>query len=249
LSVVVSRIAAWIYGRSIGIDSVPWIWPTRALQPLLHRFIGRLGIAYFFYGVLFILLQTDVLVVGWLADPVVAGQYVLVWKIAEVIVLMLWRIPEHLQSEFIAMDAQGELDRLARVYSHGVWTVRALAFVASIGYAFMGPWLVRLWVGPEHAPTNRWAFALAGAAIFWLASARMPAVLAYASMRLKPLLRVAAIEVIGKLVLMFVLFPITGYLAPLVAINGVHLGGIAVAYAKLGRFATAHRMDGNFRKA
>jgi len=202
---------------------------------LLARFVGPLGLAYSAYGVLFIVLQTDVLIVGWLADPTVAGRYVLVWKIAEVIVLMLWRIPEHLQAEFIRMDAQNDRERLARVYRHGLVTVRLAALAAAVGYALLGPWMVRLWVGAEHAPADRAGFALAGAAIFWLASARMPAVFAYALMRLKPLLRVAAMEVAGKLALIVVLFPYVGYLAPLIAINAVHVGGIAFAYARLGR--------------
>jgi O-antigen/teichoic acid export membrane protein len=239
LSVSVSRAAAWLYGRGIGIENIPWVWSTRDVRPLLARFIGPLGIGYFLYGVLFILLQTDVLIVGWLAGGVIAGQYVLVWKIAEVIVLMLWRVPEHLQAEFIAMDAHGDRERLMRVYRHSLWLVRFTALAAGAGYAALGPWMVRLWVGADHAPTDRWAYALAGTAIFWLATARMPAVLAFSLMRLKPLLRVAAVEIVGKLTLMFALFPMIGYLAPLVAINAVHVGGVAIAYARLSRWVSS----------
>ena len=235
LGVIVARSIAAIVGRRVGIVNVPWVWPSPSEKPLLERFIGPLGSAYFFYGVLFILLQTDVLIVGWLSDPTVAGQYVLVWKIAEVIVLILWRIPEHLQPEFIRMDATGDEQRLRRVYRQGLILVRCLALVAAFGYGLLGPWMVRIWVGTAHAPTDRWVYMLAGAAIFWLASARMPAVFAYAAVRLKPLLRVAAIEVLSKLVLIFLVFPIVGYIAPLIAINTVHIFGVAWMYARLGR--------------
>jgi hypothetical protein len=108
----------------------------------------------------------------------------------------------------------------------------AVALIAAIAYGAVGPWLVRMWVG-SAAPDDRIAFVLAGAAVFWLAVARLPSVFAYATVRLRQLLTVSGIELTAKVVVTMSLFSELGYLAPLVAINAIHVLGLAVAYRRL----------------
>lgn len=232
---VVARFCSWIYWHRSALAPVRFAWRRGIAQSLLKRFLGRSGLAFFVYTVLCFFMQADVLIVGWLAGAEAAASFVLVWKIAEVILQVLGRIPEHLQVEFIHMDAQGHGQRLLRVYREGLKWVRLSALVAGVSYAVLGHWLVRLWVGPQHTPNTEWGYWLAGAAIVWYGSARLPAVMAYARVRMKPLLIVAGTEWVCKLVLMILLFPTVGYVAPLVAISIVHVGGAAIAYAQLGR--------------
>ncbi len=192
-----------------------------------------MGQGYFIYGMIFLVLQADIMIVGLLGGARAAAEFTLVWKIAEVLILALWRVSEHLKPVLVQMDVRGEADRLARVYRQGVWWLRAAALVTGLGYGLLGPWLVRLWVGAGNAPEDPIAYALAGAAIFWLGSARLPAVFAHALVRLRQLNAVAGLEVVAKLVLTVLLFPRFGILAPLIAISAVHLCGVAYAYPKL----------------
>lgn len=110
-----------------------------------------------------------------------------------------------------------------------------IAAVAAVGYAAFGPTVVRLWVGAENAPDAPWAFVLAGGAIFWLVSARLPAIFAFSLLRLRPLNIAIATEVAAKIALLLVLFPVAGYYSPLIAVNAAHLGGVAILYRRLVR--------------
>ena len=145
----------------------------------------------------------------------------------------LWRIPESLQPYLVQMDVRGERERLCRGYRQGQKWMTAIAATAAVGYALLGPVVVRLWVGAENAPDAPWAYVLAGGAVFWLVSARTPAIFAFSLLRLRGLNLAAGIEVTVKLVLLLALFPVAGYYSPLIAINVVHLGGVALLYRRL----------------
>jgi O-antigen/teichoic acid export membrane protein len=185
-------------------------------------------------GISFVM-QADVLIIGWFAGATAAASFVLVWKIAEVLLVALGRFPDHLQMELIAMDTQGNLERLSRVYRKALIGTRLLSLMVGIGYALFGHWIVSLWVGKAAVPAAPWAYWLAGAAILWLGSARMPAIVAYARVRMRALLLVSGSELTAKLLLLAALFPFFHFVAPIAAINIVHAGGFAYIYDRLGR--------------
>jgi ABC-type maltose transport system permease subunit len=82
----------------------------------------------------------------------------------------------------------------------------------------------------EHAPSNAWVYVLAGGAIFWLTLSRLPISAAYATGRLRRLLQVGSIELLGKVAGTAALIGAYGLLAPLIAINAVHALGVAYGY-------------------
>jgi O-antigen/teichoic acid export membrane protein len=232
VGVLVARLAAWAVWRRSGTD-LAWRRGERAPDPLVRRLLGRSGLAFTIYGVLFLTLRADILIVGWLGGAELAAEFVLVWKMVEVGVDMLSRIPEALAPYIVHMDTRGEAERLRRTYRQGQRWIWAIAAAGGLFYAIFGHFIVSLWVGAENAPDDPLVYALAGAALVWLAGARLPAVYAYAMVRLRSLIVVTFVEVAGKVALTVALFPWLGYLAPLVAINIVHLGGIALGYAAL----------------
>jgi hypothetical protein len=164
-----------------------------------------------------------------------AAEFVLVWKIAEILVLVLWRLSENLQPELVHTHTLGDGARLARIFARSSWLFRGAGVLVGMAYALAGPWVVRLWVGPEVAPDRPLAYALAGGAIAWLVAAKLHASFAYALGHVVPLQWVAGIELALKLALFLALFPFVDYLAPLIAINIVHFFGIAWAYTRLPR--------------
>ena len=227
----VSRIGSWWYVRRQGIA---WRLPGSQGWTILRRLIGPMGGGYALYGVLILtLLQADVLILGWLGGAKMVADFVLIWKIADVGMQALWRIPESLQPYLVQMDVRGEGERLCRGYRQGQKWMTAIAAAAAVGYALLGPVVVRLWVGAENAPDAPWAYVLAGGAVFWLVGARTPAIFAFSLLRLRGLNLAAGIEVTAKLALLLALFPVAGYYSPLIAINVVHLGGVALLYRRL----------------
>ncbi len=201
----------------------------------LRRLIGPMGLGYAAYGVLLMsLLQGDALLLGWLGGATMVAEFVLVWKIADVLAQMLWRIPETLVPYLVHMEAAGEHKRLERLYKTGHQWMAVAALCSGVAFAFLGGPVVELWVGEENAPDNALAYALAGGCIFWVVSARLPAIFAFSLVRLRPLNMVLAGELAGKLVLTLALFPFMGYMAPLLATNTVHVFGVAYFYRKVG---------------
>jgi len=200
------------------------------LRPLLVRLTGRMGGGYFLSVALIVSLQSDVLVIGWLGGAETAARYVLLWKIAEVGVTALWRISESWSPILIRMDATNEHAILVRQYRHIVVLLLATAIPAGLAYALLGPWITMLWLGAEHAPKDPLGFVLAGAAIVWVGLARLPSILSYSLARFRVWSAIACFEIAARLALTVALYPRFGYLAPLVALNIVHVCGVAAAY-------------------
>ena len=201
-----------------------------SLRPLLARLSGRMGGGYFLSIALVITSQSDVLLIGWLGGAEVAARYVLLWKIAEVGVTALWRISESWSPILVRLDAMNEHAAIKRQYWHVVTLLLVAAIPAGLAYALLGPWMTALWVGAEHAPKDQLGFVLAGSAILWIGLARLPSILSYSFARFRVWTGIASVEVMARLALTVALYPRFGYLAPLVALNVVHLCGIAAAY-------------------
>ncbi len=228
---VAARIASWWWVRGQGIR---WRLPGRRGFQVLRRLVGPMGGGYALYGFLLLtLLQADVIILGWLGGAKMVADFVLIWKIADVGMQALWRIPESLQPYLVQMDVRGERERLGRTYRQGQKWMTVIAALAAAGYAALGPFVVRLWVGADNAPDAPWAYVLAGGAVFWLVSARTPAIFAFSLLRLRGLNLAAGIEVAAKLVVLLALFPVAGYYSPLIAVNVIHLGGVALLYRRL----------------
>ncbi|WP_316977622.1 lipopolysaccharide biosynthesis protein [Shumkonia mesophila] len=229
---VARGVSWWALSR----QGIRWRWPGGRGRQVLKRLVGHMGLGYAVYGGLIMtLLQADVLILGWLGGAKLVADFVLIWKIADVGMQALWRIPESLQPYIVQMDVRNEEERLRRIYRQGQVWMTGIAAVAAVGYAAFGPTVVRLWVGAENAPDAPWAFVLAGGAIFWLVSARLPAIFAFSLLRLRPLNIAIATEVAVKIALLLVLFPVAGYYSPLIAVNAAHLGGVAILYRRLAR--------------
>jgi O-antigen/teichoic acid export membrane protein len=201
----------------------------------IRRILSSQAREYFALTLITVALQADVLIVAILGGAIAAAKFVLVWKIAEMLTLILSRITQHLQAEFVRMDLRGERARLARVYHEIYWAMASAALCLSVAYAVFGRLIVELWVGQDAVPPEGWSYSLAGLAILWVGIARLPITFALSLDRIKPLVRLAGVELAAKLVVVWLIFPKWGYLAPLIAISVVHVIGVAFGYYALGR--------------
>jgi len=226
-----AALAASAICRRLYLGRLSWRSPfDPAVRSELISMLSRQGAAFQVFGVLMLSLQADILIVGLIGGPLIAAEFALVWKIAEVLIQALWRIPDTLQPRMIHLDAKHETTLLKALLGRVDWALLCLAAAAGIAYALLGRWIISLWVGAEHAPSDIWVYVLGGGAIFWLAISRLPISAAYGTGRLRRLLQVGSIELLGKVLGTAALIGAYGLLAPLIAINAVHALGVAYGY-------------------
>ncbi len=211
---------------------------THALSPFLRRAFSRMGAGYAIYALLLMgLLQGDVLMIGWLGGAASAAEFVLIWKIADVAIQFLWRIPESLVPSLVRMDTEGDRAAIVQIRKDIDRLMIVLGVAAGLGFALLGPWVIGIWVGAENVPDDRWVFIMTGAAIVWLTIYRTSAVFAYALVRLKRLNAALAVELVLKVLAIIALFDYVGYMAPIIAISLFHGLGGAVVYRRIGNEA------------
>lgn len=235
LGALLALVLARVTWRRDDLPLSATVRPTSEHRRLGRRLVGRMGAGYLAYGMLALALQADTLIVGWFAGPTVVAEFVLVWRIAELSTNALWRLPDALQPFIIHMEARGEAGRLTRSYRTMLLTTTSLGVAVALVYGLAGPEIVGAWVGSEHAPGGRGSYMLAGLAVVWLVAARVPVVFAYATARLERVTLIMAVELIFKVALIAILFSDVGFVAPILAINIAHAGGLAIAYQLAGR--------------
>ena len=229
---LLGKLVCVIYMKSQAIPN-GWYLPGREDLPLLKRLLGPMGLGFFIYGFLLLTLQADTMIIGWVGGAEMAAQFVLIWKIPEVLIQLIWRIPEAMSPYLVHLDARKERGKLAYIYRRGLRWISLISMIIGLIYACFGYKLVCLWVGIANAPTEVWGYVLGGICIFWLGTARLPSVFALATVNLSSLNRVAAVELVIKIIIILAFVSKLGYLAPIVGTNLAHLGGIHIAYRRL----------------
>ncbi len=235
-------MACFVAGAVVALAVSRWLRRSEAAtepcqttaREVFRRLSGRLGGAYMVYGTLAACLQADVLILGLLTGGETVAKFALVWRIAEWAAVALWRVPETMIPFLVHADTLDDRTRLAELYRRLLWTAGGLSACVGLGYAAFGPWVVKLWVGAEFAPTEWWAYALAGGGIFWLGLARVPMVFGYGMVRLRRISATMAVELAARIALTVLLLPAAGYAAPVAALNLAHALGAAWSYLAAG---------------
>lgn len=237
----VALVLSRLYWIRLGLRPSWWVGPSSIHWDIGRRLASRMGAGFFWVGMMTLALQSDPLILGLVAGPEVVAQFVLVWRLAEMASLALWRLPDALVPFIIHMEVRGDLAELRSSY-HLLWLAMALAGALFGGlYAALGPKIVSFWVGAEKASQDRFSYFLAGSMIFWLCFARAPISFSYALARLRILGCLLTIEASLKVILLILLVPAFGFTAPLLAWSLVHLGGVAWGYQIAGRRILAAR--------
>jgi O-antigen/teichoic acid export membrane protein len=237
---LVALVAAGILWRHLGYR-LSWWQNFRAQRRRVAGMLTRRGRDFTLYGMLSLTLQADILVISFIGGPLLAADFALVWKIAEVVVVALGRFPDALQPRMIQHDVRGEHDELATSIRRIDRLMIVAAATFGVIYAFAGPAVVELWVGADnvpHGPLALYGYMLAGGAAFWLAITKLPIAAAFVTLRLRPLVVIMSVELTAKIALIATLVGTVGFFAPLAAINITHVLGTAWAYRWLLRKVT-----------
>ena len=229
--VITQRVVTGIYLRfKIGFSG--WGKFTNSMKPDLNQFLSTKGLNYFYFGTLVLLLQLDVVIIGIIGGPVVAGKFVLLWKIPEVLGLILGKIPTSLEPKIIHLDSKSELSSYSKFFLNSKTFFIIICFITSIFYILAGEHLVRIWVG-ENAPKDDWMYYIAGVALFFYSISRWPISFAFAQVKLRQLIKVSLIEFSFKIIFTLVLFRFFSYASPLIGMIIIHIIYVARGYQKI----------------
>ena len=111
------------------------------------------------------------------------------------------------------------------------WYILLVVLVSFI-YFLTGQFLTNLWVG-EYAPKESWMYMVTSVALFFNLCTRWPISFSHALIRLAPLNKVGLIELIGKSILTFILYPYFNIASPIIAIIIVNILYVTKAYYKI----------------
>lgn len=229
--VITQRVITGIYLRfKIGFSG--WGKFTNSMKPDLNQFLSTKGLNYFYFGTLVLLLQLDVVIIGIIGGPIVAGKFVLLWKIPEVLGLILGKIPTSLEPKIIHLDSKSELSSYSKFFVNSRTFFIIICFITSIFYILAGEHLVRIWVG-ENAPKDDWMYYIAGVALFFYSISRWPISFAFAQVKLRQLIKVSLIEFSFKIIFTLVLFRFFSYASPLIGMIIIHIIYVARGYQKI----------------
>lgn len=205
----------------------------REIKQVLKRLFGKMGLGFLFFGILSLTLQADILFIGLLGGTLIVAEFTLIWKIAEVLIQLISKFTEQFSPYIIHMDVKEEKMLLKKIARTGYFGLAFLSIMVGLLYAFFGNKVVSLWVGPDLAPKQDYAYWLAGAAIAFIGTSRLPLNFAFNLVHFKSLNKIIVFELLSKIIITILLFPYVGYISIFIAIIVTHLGGIAYGYWRL----------------
>ncbi|MCP4345824.1 MAG: hypothetical protein GY795_09895 [Desulfobacterales bacterium] len=225
LAAVAARLHLRISGK---LEPFKWHLPDTGL--LKQVFLTK-GSSYFIFGVAqFGLIYGDVLIIGAILGSEKVAAYLVIWKIPEVIALILGRISEILSPYLTRIESRQGSSSTADVFLCVSRLLHCLGLIAGFAYALFGPSIVGLWVGEANRPDVSWYYWLAGAVLVIQVVNRHDIVLHYALAKLGNLVFAQFAELILKALLTIILFKWLGIIAPLVAALTVQLFGLTWLY-------------------
>lgn len=231
VGVISQRLITGLYLRKT-LEFQGWGILSSSMKPDLKRFFSKSGLNYFHYGTIVLLLQLDVVIIGVIGGPVIAGKFVLLWKIPEVLGLMLSKIPISLEPKIIHLDAKSSLHKYNKIFLNSKMIFIILCLTTSIIYMLLGQYLVEIWVG-DSAPKDKWMYYVAGIALFFYSISRWPISFAFAQVKLDQLIRVSFIELLFKFIFTLILFKYFSFVSPIIGMIAIHVLYVARGYQKI----------------
>ena len=116
VGVITQRLITAIYLR-IKIGFLGWGKFTNSMRPDIKFFLSKKGLNYFYFGTLVLLLQLDVVIIGIIGGPIVAGKFVLLGKYRKFLDCY-WKIPTSLEPKIIHLDVRSELSKYKKLFSN-----------------------------------------------------------------------------------------------------------------------------------
>ena len=157
----------------------------------------------------------------------------MVWRIPEICVLLMSKIPDAYAFYLISASKNDSRIELIRKNRRGLCLMLVVATILAVFYAVFGSYIVSLWIG-DAAPKNETAYVVCALAMFFVIAARWPTMSAYWLKKTRPLVVIAASELVIKLIVMVIFLNYQLFYSPAAAIVIVHVLFAFYLYMRLG---------------
>jgi O-antigen/teichoic acid export membrane protein len=156
LAVSGAPVLAWLLNTLILFGfRRPWLRPrwNRASFTWAKK-IFRLGILFFLLQVTFSLAFTsDNLVAAQVLGPDAVAQYSVAYRMFSVALLMATLLSAPLWPAYGEALARGDIPWIKRTLIRSLVLTFFIAGIPSLFFVIWGPWIIRLWVGPQISPS------------------------------------------------------------------------------------------------
>ncbi|ABC29201.1 putative membrane protein [Hahella chejuensis KCTC 2396] len=232
LGYLVMRVCTHYYWRRVSTygNYVVLLSPDREQIEATADMLKDYAVSYSIYGVLLLFLFSDVIIVGYLMGAEAAATLALIWKIPNLLMQTLWRVPIYAEPYVIHMDAKGEMEKLRSLFKKGFFAYSLMCFIAASVFYIIGEDVLQLWVGNIPDLKGDFKFLMCAGAIFFLSLSRWPISFLYAMVKLRMLIKVMAVELLVKVFFVIFFYNYHGFISPIVAINVEYILGLALAY-------------------
>ena len=229
IGVIVAAVAARLHLRISGrLGPSRWHLPR---SELVRKMFLTIGGSYFISSIAqFGLIYGDVFLISAILGSSMVSAYLVIWKIPEVIALILGRISEILSPYLTRISSREGSIRTASLFLSTSRLQHCLGIICGLAYGLFGPTLVGFWVGEAHRPEEPWFYWVAGIVLAIHVINKHDVILHYALAKLGKLVLPQFVELFLKVILTFTLFRSLGIMAPLVAVLIVQLLGITWVY-------------------
>lgn len=225
---VITTLAAHLSVRSRGfpIGDLAGSRGRGPLRDLLGTFAG--------YSVVSVLGQyADVAIIGAFGGPAVTIVYAFLQRLPDAAALLVGRGSESLGPYFTTLAARGDREGLAALFLTSGRVAWRAGVVAGVGFAVFGHDLVSWWSRGKLALPSDWYFVGAGFVIMATVVNRHAALLAYYAGSTGDATRLAAAELVARVLLVLLCFSRMREQAPIIAALIAQFGFLLIAYRRL----------------
>lgn len=171
----------------------------------------RSGFSYLRYSLSYLLLQSDILLVGILLGPTAAATYGIAYKLMDYLVQLIWKIPDSLFPTIAELDIRDGRTSLRAVHALSGKLTSAVAFLFAIMLALYGHSLLSLWLGAENVLPPA-VFVVFAVLVVMQALVHSSLAIAYGTNHMTRVAQIALAEGGLKVLLAFLLLPQLGIL-------------------------------------
>lgn len=189
------------------------------LDKINKKFISLLiisnGIKYFFNSATtIILLQIDVLLIGYFYGKENVGIYLIVWKIPNTIIMLGWRLSEPFYA-IVGKNVRIDRDNVLKQFYKLERKILLLSILGGLTYIFFGSFILNLWLDGKNIPSIEYMYIIPACVVVLSIMQRLYLSCNYYTTGLNLVSKLQFFEIIMKIIFTVFLFKYINVLAPI----------------------------------